>query len=203
MGWKEFWLLVGEPTCFTYQLLVFILVCRLKCPSSKVERVRWRLRVRVWTATQLTQIACPGELPHPHLNTHTGPCPSDQPKFPFCSSVTGHRAPRPSVFWLLSSVSRVSIFSDLATDLSVALLLLALSLAFWSEQTSTGCSALEDSSWTGSCWCCCPWGVGVWGFVYVQSCLSDHLNPFKVNQIRSLPSGLSYYSDPKPVTLFP
>lgn len=70
----------GEPTSSTYQLLVFILVCHLKCPSWKVEGVCWRLRVRVWIATQLTRIACQGETP-------TSPCTSAHPKSPFCCLV--------------------------------------------------------------------------------------------------------------------
>lgn len=76
MGWKEAWCLVGEPTFFISWLLGFILVWHLKCPGWKVERVHWMLRVRVWIATWLTQIAHPGEISE-------SPCASTQPKSHF------------------------------------------------------------------------------------------------------------------------
>ena len=62
-GRKEACLPAREPTSFMCWLLVFILVCHLKSPSWKVERVLWRPRVRVWIATWLTRIARPGEMP--------------------------------------------------------------------------------------------------------------------------------------------
>lgn len=195
-GWKEACLPAREPTSFMCWLLVFILVFHLKSPSWKVERVPWRLRVRVWIATWLTRIARPGEMPPvPAALLSRAPI--------LFSSARVRESTAFSVPDFCPQQGEWSIFSDVATSLPVALLLLALSTAFWNMLTSTGCCTLEESSWTRSNGCCYPLGLGVWVFVFVQSCLSNHLHSFKVNQMWSLPSGFGYCNGLKPVALFP
>ena len=103
MGWKEAWLPAGEPTFFTHWLLVFILACHLKSPSWKVERVHWRLRMRVWIATLPTRIACQGETP-------TSLCTSAQLKSPFCCPAQDTWVLCLQCSWLLSSASQMKYF---------------------------------------------------------------------------------------------